>query len=356
MDHDEPGRPRRGAVTRSGRPSPSRTPARRSGGSRRGGAARGGSRPPRSAGPPQQRTRPAPSERPFDHAAAGPGHIADHDAAHAFGEEEPPRSEAPPPPRTKRGNAGKRGGRGGLKGPKLYFTAAGALVAAVVVLLALLVATREDEPAKSRRAAPPVGRPAAAGGPSPVSYSSSPSTAAYQAVARRTSDAAPLTAAEMFSGTAASVRADGGARLTLRAKRLDPSCAQAVWGLPAAEELARGRCTQAARALYADTRKGYALTVAVFNLATVDDADRLVEALGRVRGGGFVRPLSADEPLDRFGQGYGMARGLAIGHYAVVAWAQRVDGKGNERDETLLTLLIEGGKSPGVLGRVVRAD
>ncbi|MFI6521566.1 hypothetical protein ACIBF1_38865 [Spirillospora sp. NPDC050679] len=353
MDHDEPGRSRRGAVARSGRPSPSRTPARRSGGSRRGGAARGGPRPPRPAGPPQ-RTRPAPPEPSLDRAAGAPGHAADH----APGEEGPLRSEAPPPPRTKRakrGNAGKRGGKGGFKGPKLYFTAAGALLAVVAVLLALLVATREDEPAKKRQTPLPVGRPAA-GGPSPASYSSSPSTAAYEAVAQRTSDATPLTATEMFSGTAASVRADGGARLTLRAKRLDSSCTEAVWGLPAAKELARGRCTQAARALYADTRKGYALAVTVFNLAAVDDADRLVDALGRVRGGGFVRPLAADEPLDRFGQGYGMARGLAIGHYAVVAWAQRVDGKGDERDETLLTLLIEGGKSPGVLGRVVRAD
>ncbi|MFC9974083.1 hypothetical protein ACFVH6_24600 [Spirillospora sp. NPDC127200] len=355
MDHDEPGRSRRGAVTRSGRPSPSRTPARRSGGSRRGGAARGGPRPSRSAGPPPQRARPEP---PLGRAAA-PGHVtghaADHAADHAPGEEGLLRSEAPPPPRTKRGKAGKRGGKGGFKGPKLYFTAAGALLVVVAVLLALLVATREDGPQKRRQTAPLVGRPAA-GGPSPASYSSSPSTAAYEAVAQRTSDAAPLTATEMFSGTAASVRADGGARLTLRAKRLDSSCTDAVWGLPAAEELARGRCTQAARALYADTKKGYALTVTVFNLAAVDDADRLVEAFGRVRGGGFVRPLAAGEPLDRFGQGYGMARGLAIGHYAVVAWAQRVDGKGNERDETLLTLLIEGGKSPGVLGRVVRAD
>uniref|UniRef100_UPI000AE655CA hypothetical protein n=1 Tax=Actinomadura hibisca TaxID=68565 RepID=UPI000AE655CA len=294
----------------------------------------GGSRPSRPAGPPQ-RTRPAPPERPFE-PAAGP--VPAQDPA-------PGKPSRPRPERKKRG----------LRGPKLYFTAAVALVGVIVLALALLVTVRGEKAPKARQALPPVGRPAA-GGPSPASYSSSPSTDAYAAVARRTADATPLTGAEMFSGNAASVRADGGARLSLRAKRLDTACAEAVWGLPAARELARGRCTQAARALYADTRKGYALAVTVFNLATVADADRLVDTLGRVRGGGFVRPLPAGRPLDRFGQGYGMARGLAIGHYAVVAWAQRVDGKGDERDETLLMLLIEGGKSPGVLGRVVRAS
>jgi hypothetical protein len=40
----------------------------------------------------------------------------------------------------------------------------------------------------------------------------------------------------------------------------------------------------------------------------------------------------------------------------VVSWAERLDGKGTETDETLLSLLIEGGKSPAVLGRAARAS
>jgi hypothetical protein len=51
-----------------------------------------------------------------------------------------------------------------------------------------------------------------------------------------------------------------------------------------------------------------------------------------------------------------MARGLAMGHFAVVSWAARLDGKGDATDETLLSLLIEGGKSPAVLGRAARAS
>ena len=51
-----------------------------------------------------------------------------------------------------------------------------------------------------------------------------------------------------------------------------------------------------------------------------------------------------------------MARGLAMGHFAVVSWAARLDGKGDATDETLLSLLIEGGKSPAVLGRAARTS
>jgi hypothetical protein len=51
-----------------------------------------------------------------------------------------------------------------------------------------------------------------------------------------------------------------------------------------------------------------------------------------------------------------MARGLAMGHYAVVSWAQRLDGKGDASDGNLLSLLIEGGKAPAVLGRAAAAS
>jgi hypothetical protein len=141
----------------------------------------------------------------------------------------------------------------------------------------------------------------------------------------------------------------------LRAKRLDGDCAAAVWGASVGDELRRGGCTQAARGIYSDTEHGYALAVAVFNLAGAEDANRFVAKLDQTIGAGFVLPLEAPAPLDDFGRGFGMARGLAMGHYAVVSWAQRLDGTGDEKDETLLSLLIEGGKSPAVLGRAARA-
>jgi len=94
----------------------------------------------------------------------------------------------------------------------------------------------------------------------------------------------------------------------------------------------------------------------VFNLSGSAEADRFVATLEETLGGGFVRPLEAKAPLDEFGRGFGMARGLSMGHFAVVTWAQRLDGKGDAKDETLLSLLIEGGKNPAVLGRAARAS
>ncbi|MQY02261.1 hypothetical protein ACRB68_02910 [Actinomadura sp. RB68] len=265
------------------------------------------------------------------------------------------RPAAPPRPEPRAPKApAKRARRSGHRA--LYFGAALALGLAVA-LAAVLVAVTGGEDGKARRGTSfhAAVRPADSG-PSPESYSSAPSTGVFAPIAQRAADGGPLTAEEAFPDAARTLRpAGGGARPALKGKRLDGECSAAVWGGALADDLVRAGCTQAARALYADTRAGYALSVTVFNLASAAEADRVVAGLGAGRGGGFVRPLPAPAPLDRFGRGYGMARGLAMGHYAVVSWAQRLDGKGDGRDETLLSLLIEGGKQPAVLGRVAAA-
>ncbi|MFC5751111.1 hypothetical protein [Actinomadura rugatobispora] len=243
--------------------------------------------------------------------------------------------------------------------PKIYFIAAGGLGLVMVLALAVVTLTGGEDPPARTAPGSAVGRPADSGA-SPSSYSSSPSTGAYAAIEQRAQDPAPLTIEEAFPAAAQEleVRAPGAElKLSLKDKRLDGDCSAAVWGSGIGGELRRGQCTQAVRGVYAasgdDAAKGHALTVAVFNLAGKQDADRLVGALGS--GGGFVRPLPAQAPLDRFGQGFTAARGLAMGHYAVVAWAQRLDGQGDAEDETLLSLLIEGGKAPSALGRAARA-
>ncbi|WP_289009727.1 hypothetical protein [uncultured Thermomonospora sp.] len=255
---------------------------------------------------------------------------------------------------------------------KVLLAAAGALaVVAAVVVVTILVGGDENAsgPAGPRSS---VGRPAGSGS-APSSYSSSPSSSVYEGIDRREEDSEPLTEQEAFPAAARSLTvAAARSRLRLVGARVDGDCAEAVWGAALGEELRRGGCTQAVRGMYADTRRGYALSVTIFNLATSADADRLVEALGRGRGG-FVRPLT-DTPggvvatptvtlrpsgsatagvysLADFGRGFSMARGLAMGHYAVIAWAQRLDGTGEETDGALLALLIEGGKAPAVLGR-----
>ncbi len=236
----------------------------------------------------------------------------------------------------------------------MYLGAAAVLAVVAVLILAAvtLLGGRDGASGGADAGTGAAGVPAETG-PSPASYSSSASSEAYRGLARRRDDPAPLTAGEVFPESVSELRAEK-ARPTLRGKRLDADCTAAAWGGTVAADLRRGRCTQAARMIYADTRSGHALAVAVFNLASADDAGRFVAMLDKARGGGFVRPLPVPRSRHVFGQGYGMARGLAMGHFAVVTWAERLDGEGDARDETLLSLLIEGGKVPAVLGRAAR--
>ncbi|WP_433478499.1 hypothetical protein ACQPZP_16570 [Spirillospora sp. CA-142024] len=370
MDSDEQRRGGRGRppVSRQGRrqPAPRRSAQARAGGPRRAGQSR---RP----APRRERPAPPPPVTPYDDA---PYEEAPLDGAppaeDAYGDI-PPQRPGPRGKRPKKGGRGRRPGRPagrpaererraraarrGGPGPKPYFAAAALLGVLVLLGLGAVVLLDGGDPPKTPGATnAKIGKPAGTG-VSPTSYSSSPSSAAYAGIASRSADADPLTAGEAFPSSAAKLSVpDGKATLKLRAKRLDGDCAAAVWGTTVGEDLGRGGCTQAARGIYSDTGNGYALAVAVFNLAGSADADRFVAKLETTIGAGFVRPLEAPAPLDGFGRGFGMARGLAMGHFAVVSWAQRLDGKGDEKDETLLSLLIEGGKAPAVLGRAARAS
>ncbi|MCP2338206.1 hypothetical protein [Actinomadura rupiterrae] len=248
------------------------------------------------------------------------------------------------------------------RGPsaRAYFGwAAGLAVLLVVGMAALLVGTH-DTRAKGKPDDGASGQ-AAQNGVSPSTYSSSPSTRAYAGIEKRSADTAPLTEGEAFPPDATTVEVSGKAKLTLRAKQLSGDCTSAVWGSDIAKGLHRAGCTQAARTLYADTAHGYALSVTVFNLVDAPSANAVVDALGQGRGGGFAKPLTSDGPLGTFGQqGYGAARGVAMGHFAVVAWAQHLTGTGDAasaaKDETLLSILIEGQKAPAPLDRAARTS
>ncbi|RFU37181.1 hypothetical protein DZF91_34255, partial [Actinomadura logoneensis] len=246
-------------------------------------------------------------------------------------------------------------------GARTYFGwAAGLALLLAVGVTALVVGTRDGRPASDRRGGS--SGAAAPAGVTPSTYSSSPSGRAYAGIEKRATDAAPLTEAEAFPSDASTVQVSRKARLTLRGKELGGDCSAAVWGTETARSLRRAGCTQVARTLYADTSHGYALSVTVFNLVDTPSANAVVDGLGQNGGGGFVRPLSsgAGDALATFGQkGYGAARGVAMGHYAVVAWAQRLTGSGDAasaaKDETLLSVLIEGQKPPAVLDRAARS-
>jgi hypothetical protein len=219
-----------------------------------------------------------------------------------------------------------------------YFVAAGVLVLVVVLAAGLFLVLRNGGNGPAGAGAVP------ASGPLPSAYSQASSTDVFAPINMRSADRKPLTAAAVFHPKTISVPA-AKATLKLSASKLDGSCGAAVWGRQLAEGLVRWRCTQVARGMYADKR--FAAMVTIFNLASVKGADELVDTVDPRSGNGFPRPLSGG-----FGQAFSTARGLAMGHYALISWVQRVDGTGDEQDTRLLSLLIKLGVSPAVLTRV----
>lgn len=187
-------------------------------------------------------------------------------------------------------------------------------------------------------------------GAAATDYTPVRSPAVFAGIGDRSSDARPLTERELFADAGrAIIDPDAGARLTLRAKRVDQDCLRAIWGVHAAESLLAAGCNQAARAMYTDSAKRYAASVTIFNLKDVAGAHSLIEQFDSRQRGGFVLPLETKPAVDGFGDGSGVARGMAMGHYVVVAWVQRTGGW--QPDQPLLSLLIKAGEAPAVLGR-----
>jgi hypothetical protein len=147
-------------------------------------------------------------------------------------------------------------------------------------------------------------------------------------------------------GTKKITDADAKASLKLTASSLDAQCTSAIWGTRLAGRLAQGGCTQAARATYSD--KNFAALVTIFNLADARAADQVVADADPRSDSGF--PL-APSGSPAFGQGFSTARGVAMGHYAVITWVQHADGSGDEQDAALLSLLVTTGRPNAVLVR-----
>lgn len=238
---------------------------------------------------------------------------------------------------------GRRRGRGPLI-TALVVLVVGGLVAAIAVIGINMVGSGNE-------ANPTADAPVVTGA-APSSYSNAPSSAVFAAIGKRSADKRPLTTSEVFTKETKSL-ADKQADvvLKLRASRIDGNCAAAVWGASLTAELRKAGCTQVVRGLYSDSKGRYAAAVSILNLSGVREADALTKRLSPDVGDGFVRPLPGEAPLDKFGQGFSLARGRALGHYSVVAWVQRTDGEGDEEDAKLLSLVITMGKADSAILR-----
>ncbi len=229
--------------------------------------------------------------------------------------------------------------------PVAFFIAAGAvLLVAVIAGVVVLVGGGGHHGSGFS------GPPGAIEGPIPTAYSQAASTSAFDKIATRTADAKPLTEHEAFSPKTIT-DADSKATLKLTGSKLDPGCVPAIWGGHLATTLQRGRCTQATRAVYTD--KNFAAMVTVFNLADVRAADQVVATVDPRSGNGF--PLAV-KGGPAFGQAFSTARGVAMGHYAVITWVQHKDGSGDEQDAALLSLLVTAGRPKAVLVRAIGAQ
>ncbi|MFL6053272.1 MAG: hypothetical protein ACJ72W_10210 [Actinoallomurus sp.] len=221
-----------------------------------------------------------------------------------------------------------------------YFAAAGVVLVVALMAVAALAVVFHDDP---KTAGPqPSGVPA--GGPLPSTYSAASSTSVFAPIGKRTSDPGPLTRNEVFDQKTIADQ-EAKASLKLTASKLDARCADGVWGEPLVRLLQQARCTQATRGLYADKR--FAAMVTILNVADSAAADKVVAAADPRTGDGFVRPLG-----DGFAQGFSTARGVAMGHYAVITWVRRIDGTGTETDPKLVSLLVTVGPPPAIVGRV----
>jgi hypothetical protein len=231
----------------------------------------------------------------------------------------------------------------------LYFSAAAVLLV-VVAVIAIGVMVMHGGGSEPPQQAAVMGQPAD-NGVSPSAYSDAASSQVFAGIADRKADAAPLTQREVFPKAAKTLPDDDArARLTLADSQLDTDCAVAIWGGGLGEELREGGCTQVARAAYIDKKAGYTALVAIINLATAQDANRVVESMGD--NAGFVVPLTK---VDAFDEGFSVARGRAMGHYAVVGWVRRLDGKGDAQDEALLSLLVTVEGPKAILNRAASA-
>ncbi|ROO84013.1 hypothetical protein EDD29_1524 [Actinocorallia herbida] len=241
----------------------------------------------------------------------------------------------------KRPGAGKRRSR-------LFFGAAAALLALACVAVVAVLALRPSEKTAGRTADGGVrlGVPELTGF-SPGTYSSSPSTDVFAQIETRELDPEPLTADEMFPKGSLSDETTG-AEIVRRSSVEDADCADAIWGKGLAEALGKAGCSQAVRGLYTDPKKGFAAVVAVYNLTDAEAAGDAVEAFG-AGSGGFVRVPDGAPKL--FGEGFSMARGIAMGHYALIAWVQRTDGTGDGRSAALLSVLVTAAEADALYGR-----
>ncbi|WP_141580681.1 hypothetical protein [Actinomadura sp. WMMA1423] len=138
----------------------------------------------------------------------------------------------------------------------------------------------------------------------------------------RATDPAPLTLKEVFGK--ATFKA-GGLKYVRTAVTGKKGCTGVVGGATLAQALKKGRCTQALRATYALSTGSLIGTVGVFNLQTEAAAKKAVKAAAAKDA--FLVALPGTGISKNNGKGEALGTSQARGHYVIMTWVQRPDGK-----------------------------
>lgn len=138
----------------------------------------------------------------------------------------------------------------------------------------------------------------------------------------RTTDPAPLTLKEAFGKATFKT---GKLKYVRTAAAGKKSCTGVVGGTSLAAALKKGRCTQALRATYALSNGSLIGTVGVFNLQTEAAAKKAVKAAAAKDA--FLVALPGKGVSKNNGKGEALGTSQARGHYVIMTWVQRPDGK-----------------------------
>ncbi|GAA4374110.1 hypothetical protein GCM10023088_29580 [Actinomadura verrucosospora] len=138
----------------------------------------------------------------------------------------------------------------------------------------------------------------------------------------RTTDPVPLTLKEIFGKATFKAGSHKYVRTAAAGKK---TCAGAVGGTTLAAALKKGRCTQVLRATYALSNGSLVGTVGVFNLQTEAAAKKAVKAAAAKDA--FLVSLPGTGVSKNIGKGEALGTSQARGHYVIMTWVQRPDGK-----------------------------
>jgi len=186
------------------------------------------------------------------------------------------------------------------------------LVGGGVVLSSML---RDDSSANAGNASNPARSPA-------VKASPTQPTLEPVKLKSRATDPSALSLKEAFGKAAFT---GSGKKYVRTAWHIHRSCTGAVEGAKLSVAMKRGRCTQVLRATYA-RRDGLLVgTVGVFNLET-EGAAKLAQRAATAKDA-FLKPLRGAGYSKTIGRGEALGTAEARGHYLVMTWVQRPDGK-----------------------------